>query len=60
MTHYLIKSKCKTPINITINGEIFIVPAKPNSRSLYLEENKFPEDLQKLIDNNIVKISRIN
>lgn len=57
-TTYLIKSKCKTSINIMINGEIFVIPPKPQTREVTLRS--ISEDLQKLIDSNIIKISIIN
>ena len=57
MTTYLIKSKCKTPINIVINGGVFVIPAKPQTKTAALQA--ISEDLQKLIDSNIIKLSII-
>ena len=56
--NYLVKSKCKSPINVSLNGEIFIIPAKPKTRLLQIQNDTIPEDLQKLIDGNIIKISK--
>jgi len=58
MTTYLIKSKCKTPINIVLGGGVFVIPAKPQTRPVQLQS--ISEDLQKLIDSNIIKLSIIN
>jgi len=41
-----------------INGEIFVIPPKPQTRSVAMKA--ISEDLQKLIDGNIIKISIIN